>query len=226
MAFTKRVSEEFKAHEQIAANVVNTAAQAELGASNSIDLAVGSKGKCTFSGLNAGMTKPKPNAPSKPYTIVELQIVEPESHKGRKVNRYFDFGDHPQYSQEQKYGDYFDFIQLAGCPTEIRRQGKAAMEAWMETAPVFDFEVAEGYGGRRQINPYTPASNTVPTGSATSAALAAANTPTDLFKVSQAVLFAGQVMTISKIIDNNVLIIKNPTNGMEQTVTTDQVKSV
>lgn len=220
MGFQKKVSEEFKLFSQTSQTAFKEAAESEHGASTGCDLPLGTRGIVAFTGGTAGQTKAKVvngnNVPGKPYIIMELQVVEPEAAKGRKYNKYFDLSDHPNYSKAQKLCDYYDFMEDAGMPKEIRKSGEVEeVFGWCESETrTFKFEVVEGYGSRREIKPFLDVGG-VPTGSATAAAMAAASSSNaPAFKVDDIVIYAGKPFQITKL-ESDTATLRSQTSGNE-----------
>lgn len=233
MGFQAKVSDEFKMYEQTSQTAFKEAAESEHGASSGCDLPLGTRGIVAFSGASAGQTKPKTvgnnTVPGKPFTIFELQVVEPEQAKGRKYNKYFDLSDHPNYSKAQKLCDMYDYLEDAGMPKEIRKAGgMQAVINWMsEDTRSFKFEVVDGYGGRRDIKPFIDVGG-VPTGSATAAAMNAANSQPQnpQFVLGQIVMYAGKVFTLESVTGDKAVLKSNTTGNSIQDIPVAELRAV
>lgn len=170
------VSPEFKMFQAQTQTAFQEAGQQEHGASMGCDLPVGTRGKATISGGIASAGKPKvvngQPQPAKPYFLIEIEIVEPASHKGRKYNRYFDISHHEKYTTAQKIADWWDWMEDAGCPNEVRKTGDPAQGFnWAgQEARYFDFIIEAGYQGRGQIKS-VPAMGQLPSATSTNQAL-------------------------------------------------------
>ncbi len=218
MAFERKVSEEFKLYQQQSQTAFEEAGKQERGADNGCDLPLGTRGIATFSGAQCMSTKPKvingQPIPGKPNIIMEVQIIEPESHQGRKYAKWHGIDDHPSYSKQQKIADFYNYMEDAGLPKELRAKGSLEeVFNWCEqTAPKFPFEVVEGYGGRREIKPLIPTSS--PTASATSAAMAAAQSTPNLIQKDSTVMFAGKPFMVISI-NGDTATIRSNQSGQE-----------
>jgi hypothetical protein len=167
-----QVSEEFKLFQAQAATAFKEAGQAEHGVSMGTDLPVGTSGSAKITGATAGKTKPKVVAgqsqPGKPFIIMEFEFLTPESHVGRKSQRYFDLSHHEQYSSTQKLSDWWDWMVDAGCPQEVRTLGDPnGAFAWAAQAErTFNFIVESGYNGRKDVKS-VPGAGALPTATST-----------------------------------------------------------
>lgn len=176
------VSQEFKLFAQQAQGAFQEAGKAEMGSASGCDLPIGTRGRMVIAGASAGQTKPKVvngiQQAGKPYLLLELETIEPESHRGRKYNRYFDLSHHEKYSQQQKIQDFYDWMETAGLPREVRNTGDInQVFAWAsEQRREFSYLIESGYQGRAEIVS-VPEIGPTPTGSATQAAMAAPAAP-------------------------------------------------
>lgn len=168
-----KVSEDFKLYQMQSANAFQEAGKAEHGVSMGTTLPVGTEGRAKIVGGSAGKTKAKvvngQPVPGKPFIILEFEILEPASHIGQKSSRYFDISHHEQYSMTQKLSDWYDWLEDAGMPREIRALGDPNQVFTWASAEVrvFNFIVESGYQGRRDIKS-TPGAGALPGATATS----------------------------------------------------------
>lgn len=172
-----KISQEFQMFRDQSQTAFKEAGEAEMGAGRQIDLPIGTRGTCKFAGATAGKSQPKvqngQQIPGKPYIRMEFEVQTPESHRGRKYGRYFDLSHHENYPMTQKIQDWWDYMQNAGCPREVRATGDPAQAfTWAQNAPAFDFLIVPGYQGRAEIDAVPPL-GPMPTASATQAAMQA-----------------------------------------------------
>jgi hypothetical protein len=219
------VSPEFKMFQSQTNTAFKEAGEAEHGVAMGCDLPVGTTGKATIIGGSAGSTKAKVVAgqpvPAKPYLILEFEIVLPESHKGRKYSRYFDISNHEKFTTAQKISQWWDWMEDAGCPNEIRKTGDPVQGfnwAGSETR-MFDFIIESGYNGRKDIKA-TPPMGQLPAATSTQQAMAAASLPGFMpqqptgFQPGQTVSAFGQQWEVVQVMGDKC-VLKNPTSGSQ-----------
>lgn len=166
------VSQEFQLYQAQTAAAFQEAAAAEHSTSLGCDMPIGTTGRAKITGGSASKGKPKvvnnQPQPGKPRIMMEVEVIEPASHAGRKYMVYFDLSHHEKYSTAQKLGDWWDWMCDAGCPQEVRKTGDPNQGfAWCaQEERVFSFIVNAGYLGRGEIKS-VPAAGPLPTATST-----------------------------------------------------------
>lgn len=246
------VSDSFAQFEANNAAAVQAAREAEV-RTLGINLPVGTMGSCTIIDCNAKTSKQVTDDKGvvkggNPMVTMAFEVSTPEDKKGHKFYRNFIFNHHEKYSAAQKYADWLDFMEKAGLPREIRAASTAAIIKWCaEAARSFLYEVVhDEYGDdqKRNVQPQVGTSNTLPTPTATSAALQAtgsgttssssstpSSTPTSTvsppetsgvpskFQLHDMVKFAGSDFMVSKIdLADGKIEITNPATNRALTV--------
>lgn len=215
------VSDEFKMFQAQTTNAFKEAGQAEHGTEGGCDMPTGTTGRgCLAGGVaekTPSTTKDNQNIPGKPRFRMEIEVLEPESHKGRKYSRVFNLDNHPNFSTQQKLAQWWDFMEDAGCPREVRTTGDPAQAfAWAaQGVRSFNFIVVEnkGYKNIKPVPPLGP----MPTASATDAAMAANQAPT-VPTLPQGVAVGGMCKAFEQIlklesVDGHFCTLVNPANG-------------
>jgi len=238
------VSDSFAQFEANNAAAVQAARDAEI-RTLGINLPVGTMGTCTIIDCNAKTSKQTTDDKGvvkggNPMITMAFEVSTPEDKKGHKFYRNFIFNHHEKYSAAQKYADWLDFMEKAGLPREVRAASTAAIVKWCaEDARSFLYEVVhDEYGDdqKRNVQPQVGTSNTLPTPTATSAALQAtgsggattppttsattsANPEPSKFQLHDMVKFAGSDFMVSKIdLPDNKIEITNPATNRALTV--------
>ena len=142
-----KVSDDFAVYEAETANAAAEAGQAEKMVMG-IPMPVGTVGKASILGMEAGKSKIKTDPKTKqqtgghPMITISCLIDSPENYVGQKVSLYFTLHASGTQTVANKYQRLYDTLEDMGMPKELR--GKALQEiakwAFGETR-TFNYEV-------------------------------------------------------------------------------------